>query len=103
MVKLHFKDTSEFEGIFKRKNMKVTDAIVLGIEKAMQSAQTSAMLFSITFDDVDTSYEISLPKKEWIGALESCLKFYHEYEKQDEETSNKQIDTWKLLEAPRVW
>ena len=61
MVKLHFKDTSEFEGIFKRKNMKVTDAIVLGI------------------------------------------KFYHEYEKQDEETSNKQIDTWKLLEAARVW
>ena len=103
MVKLHFKNTSEFEGIFKRTNMKVTDAIVLGIEKAMQSAQTSAMLFSITFDDVDTSYEISLPKKEWIGALESCLKFYHEYEKQDEETSNKQIDTWKLLEAARVW
>ena len=61
------------------------------------------MLFSITFDDVDTSYEISLPKKEWVGALESCLKFYHEYEKQDEETSNKQIDTWKLLEAARVW
>ena len=51
MVKLHFKNTSEFEGIFKRTNMKVTDAIVLGIEKAMQSAQTSAMLFSITFDD----------------------------------------------------
>ena len=37
MVKLHFKNTSEFEGIFKRTNMKVTDAIVLGIEKAMQS------------------------------------------------------------------
>ena len=41
MVKLHFKDTSEFEGIFKRKNMKVTDAIVLGIEKAMQSGESS--------------------------------------------------------------
>ena len=49
------------------------------------------------------AYPLNRMRKEWTGALESCLKFYHEYENQDEETSNKQIDTWKLLEAARVW
>jgi len=103
MVKLHFKNTNEFESIFKLKNIKVTDAIVLGIEKAMQHSSSSASVFSITFDDVDTAYEISLPKKEWVQALESCLKFYHEFERQDEDITDKQIDTWKLLEVAKVW
>ena len=98
MVKLHFETTEEFEGLFKRKSKNVTDAITVGIEKAMQDGKKTAMLFEITFEQAETAFEISLPKSQWTTALESCLKHYEELELTDE-----CIDTWKLLEAAKVW
>jgi len=35
MVRLHFHSPAEFETLFTKQTMKVTDAIVAGIEKAM--------------------------------------------------------------------
>lgn len=98
MVKLHFETTQEFETLFKSKKKYVTDAIVLGIEKAMQDGKRTAMLFEITFEQVDMMYEISLPLSQWQQALEASLEHYHVLELPDE-----QIDTWKLLEAIKVW
>jgi hypothetical protein len=43
---------------------------------------------------VDGSFEISLPKKEWITALENCLKHYEEWEHSDDA-----IDTFLLLKT----
>ncbi len=103
MVPLHFKNTTEFESIFKVKNKHVTDAIVLGIEKALSSNSKSAPLFMVTFDDIDMAYEIALPQKEWQVALEACLDFYHSIDNGDPDLQDKQIDTWKLIELVKVW
>lgn len=98
MVKLHFTSTDEFETLFKNKSIKVTDAIVKGVQDAMQGGKKSAPLFEISFEDVDSLYEISLPQSQWVSALEHCLDYYHK-----EEMSDAAIDTWKLLEAAKVW
>ena len=98
MVKLHFTSTEEFEGLFKRKTLSVTRSIVQGIESAMQKNKRSALLFEITFDNVDMAYEISLPQSQWVVALESCLEHLAAQELPDE-----QIDCWKLMEAAKSW
>lgn len=98
MVKLHFLDPSEFEGLFKNNSIKVTNAIVKGIQDAMQNGKRTAPLFEISFDEVDSFYEISLPQSQWSSALQACLDHYHREEMVDEA-----IDTWKLLEAAKVW
>jgi FKBP-type peptidyl-prolyl cis-trans isomerase (trigger factor) len=98
MAKLHFNSTEEFESIFKRKSLSVTRSIIQGIEEALQKNKRTALLFEITFDQVDTMYEISLPKSQWQTALESCLEHLHK-----ENLANEEIDCWKLLEAVKVW
>jgi len=98
MVKLHFNSTEEFESIFKRKTLSVTRSIIQGIEEALQKNKRTALLFEITFEEVDTMYEISLPKSQWQTALESCLEHLHK-----ENLANEEIDCWKLLEAVKVW
>ena len=63
MVKLHFKSTEEFEGLFTKKTLAVTRSIVRGIELAIQKNGTrTAPLFEITFEGADSMYEISLPR-----------------------------------------
>lgn len=98
MDKLHFRSTEEFEDIFKPKRKYVTDVIVNSIEQAILGNKRTANLFEITFDNVELAFEISLPRSQWVFALENCVKHYHELELVDE-----QIDTWKLLEAAKVY
>lgn len=98
MIKLHFETTAEFEGLFKSKKIAVTDGIVNGIEDAMKRNVKSADLFQLSFGDSDMMYELSLPRSQWVNALESCLDHYHELQMADEA-----IDCWKLLEAAKVW
>ena len=97
-MKLHFNSTEEFESLFKTKTLSVTRAIVSGIETAMQNSKRTAALFEITFEQVDMMYEISLPQSQWQVALEKCLEHFH-----TEDLADEQIDTWKLLEAVKVW
>ena len=86
VVKLHFQDTSEFEVLFKRKTLSVTRSIVQGIEEAMQKNNSrTAPLFEITFENADNMYEISLPRSQWVKALESCLEHLHSNELTDEQ------------------
>ena len=98
MIQLNFEHPEQFKGLFETKSRKVTDGIVLGIKEAMQNNSNSADLFEITFEDHNMAYEISLPKKQWAIALQSCLDFYHQVDATDE-----CIDTWELLEAAKVW
>ena len=97
MVKLHFNSPEEFSSIFKRQSIKVTNAIVEGIELAMTDRKRTAMLFEITFEEHDNLYEISLPSSQWPQALQSCLDHYHQ-----EGMADEAIDTWKLLEAAKL-
>jgi len=94
MINLHFENLEEFTTLFRKKNKEVSDAIRIGVEKAMMERKKTAELFQLTFADADDAYEITLPKAIWQPALESCLNFYHE-----NEHTNEAIDTWKLLEA----
>jgi len=98
VVKLTFNNTEEFEDLFKNRKREVTDGIVLGIENAMRGNKKTAGLFEISFNDYSRMFEISLPRSQWVHALEACLEHYHELELADEA-----IDTWKLLEAAKVW
>ena len=85
MVKLHFQNTEEFEGLFKRKNKEVTDAIVSGVQEAVMNRRKSALLFECSFDDIEIAYEISLPKAQWEVALDSCINHYHSLSLTDEQ------------------
>ena len=98
VVKLHFNTPEEFTSVFKQQDIKVTNAIVSAIEEAMEERKKTALLFEITFEEHDNLYEISLPQSQWTTALQSCLDHYHKLDMSDE-----QIDTWKLLEAAKVW
>lgn len=98
MVRLHFDRADQFEGLFKQKTRKVTDAMVLGIEKAMLENKKSADIFQITFGKEEVAFDISIVRSEWKHALQSCLDHYHSLNLSDE-----QIDTWKLLEAAKSW
>ena len=98
MVKLHLKNTEEFENLFKNKTITVTEHIVEGISNAMQDNRKSADLFEISFEGVEMVYEITLPQSQWSTALQSCLDMFHKHDMGDE-----CIDTWKLLEAAKVW
>lgn len=98
MTQLNFEHPEEFKTLFESKSRKVTDLIVKGISEAMQNNVNSADLFEISFEDHDMIYEITLPKKQWATALQSCLDFYHK-----ENATDECIDTWKLLEAAKLW
>ena len=98
MVKLHFNSPEEFETLFRSKDVRVTRAIVQSIEGAMQKGARSAKMFEVSFENTELAYEISLPQKQWVQALQTSLDFYHAKNLIDE-----QIDTWKLLEAARDW
>jgi hypothetical protein len=52
----------------------------------------TALLFEIELDGMDTSFEISVTSKEWVTALENCLKHFEEWEMGDDA-----IDTYLLI------
>ena len=85
MVRLHFKRTEDFEGLFKRKSLSVTRSIIKGIEEAMKENKRTAPLFEISFENADNMYEISLPRSQWVQALESCLEHLHAKDLSDEQ------------------
>ena len=97
MTNLHFENLEEFTTLFREKNKEVSDAIRIGVEKAMMNRKKTAELLQLTFADAEDAYEITLPEAIWETALESCLNFYHENDHHDEA-----IDTWKLLEAVKA-
>lgn len=92
MRKLEIESLEELEAIFREKSVDMTNNIREGIEEAMKNKKKTAILFEIFMDGMDTSFEISLSKKEWITALENCLKHYREWEMGDDA-----IDTYLLI------
>ena len=97
VVNLHFNSAKEFEDLFSKKNLTVTNTIVTSIERAIIDKKKTAKLFMLTFQNYEDAFEITLPQACWKESLESCLNFYHKKNMQDE-----QIDTWKLLELVKV-
>jgi len=92
MRKLEIESLEQLESIFRERSVDMTNNIREGIEEAMKAKKKTSTLFEIVMDGMDTSFEISLSKKEWIIALENCLKHYSEWEMGDEA-----IDTYLLI------
>ena len=92
MRKLQIESLEELENIFREKSVDMTNNIREGIEEAINKKKKTALLFEIEMDGMDTAFEISLTSKEWITALENCLRHYEEWEMGDEA-----IDTYLLL------
>ena len=92
MRKLQIESLEELEGIFRDKSVDMTNNIKEGIEDAMSRKKKTALLFEIEMEGMDTAFEISLTSKEWITALENCLRHYEEWEMGDEA-----IDTYLLI------
>jgi hypothetical protein len=92
MRKLQIQSLEQLEQIFREKTVDMTNNIREGIEEAMSKNKKTALLFEIEMDGMDTCFEISLTSKEWITALENCLKHYGEWEMGDEA-----IDTYLLI------
>lgn len=91
MRKLQIESLQELEQIFREKSVDMTNNIKEGIEEAMKNKKKTALLFEIQVEGLENILEISLTSKEWIIALENCLKHYEEWEMSDEA-----IDTYLL-------
>ena len=98
MKQLHFETTYEFAEFFKEKSPEMTQAIVHSIGDAITAGKKVAQMFEITMEGSDSVFEISLPKKEWITALENCLKHYQEWDMADDA-----IDTYLLIKQVKQW
>ena len=92
MRKLQIESLEELESIFREKSVDMTNNIREGIEDAIARKKKTAMLFEIEMEGMDNVFEISLTSKEWITALENCLRHYEEWEMGDEA-----IDTYLLI------
>lgn len=92
MRRIQIESLQELEEIFREKSVDMTNNIKEGIEEAMKNRKKTALLFEIQMEGLDNVFEISLTFKEWIIALENCLKHYEEWEMSDEA-----IDTYLLI------
>ena len=92
MKKLQIESIAELETIFKEKSVDMTTNIKNSIQEAFTTKKKTAILFEIEVDGMDTSFEISITVKEWIVALENCLRHFEEWEMGDDA-----IDTYLLI------
>ena len=93
MRKLQIESLEELESVFKEKTVDMTSNIRDSIQEAVNNRKKTALLFEIEVDGMDTSFEVSITTKEWMTALENCLKHYEEWGMSDEA-----IDTWQLIQ-----
>ena len=92
MKRLEIESLEELEAMFKEKSVEMTDSIKEAVQQAYDTNKKTAMLFSIEIEGVDSAFEISITRKEWITALEKCLRHYEEWEHGDDA-----LDTYLLI------
>lgn len=92
MRKLQIQSLEELDQIFRERSVDMTNTIREGIEQAIKNKKKTALLFEIEVEGTDMTFEISTTRKEWLTALENCLKHYEEWEMSDEA-----IDTYLLI------
>ena len=92
MKKLQIESMQDLETIFKERSVEMTTNIRDSIQEALKKKKKTALIFEIEVEGLESSFEVSLTQKEWISALENCLKHYEEWEMGDDA-----IDTYLLL------
>lgn len=98
MKELNISSVDELKSLIQTDSEEVTDSIVDSISEAFKFQKDNADIFRINFDNSDIAYDISLPKSQWITALEKCLDNYHNFS-----CSDKAIDTYLLLKEIKAW
>lgn len=92
MKRLEIDSLEELEAMFREKSVEMTDAIRESIQEAFDNKKRTALLFEIQIEGVESAFEISITRKEWIIALENCLRHYEEWEHGDDA-----LDTYLLI------
>lgn len=92
MKRLEIDSLEELEAMFREKSVELTDAIRESIQEAFDNKKRTALLFEIQIGGVESAFEISITRKEWIIALENCLRHYEEWEHGDDA-----LDTYLLI------
>ena len=92
MKRLEIDSLEELEAMFREKSVELTDAIRESIQEAFDNKKRTALLFEIQIEGVESAFEISITRKEWIIALENCLRHYEEWEHGDDA-----LDTYLLI------
>ena len=97
MRSFNFTSLEEFEKAVKQAKPGLSEAIYESISESYSNGDTTCKLFKVCIEEHSAEYEISLPKKQWTKALDSCLKDFEKYEE-----TNLAIDCYvlrkKLLE-----
>ena len=88
MRKIQIESLDQLNDIFKDKSVDMTNNIRESIQEAFNAKKKTALLFEIEFEGMDTNFEISITTKEWVTALENCLRHYEEWEHSDDVLSN---------------
>jgi hypothetical protein len=92
MKRIKVDSVEHFAELFKVKTVEMTDAIKESIQEAISQKKRTANLFEVEIEGIDTVMGIILSKRQWIDALETCLKHYEEWEHSDDA-----IDTYLLI------
>jgi hypothetical protein len=92
MKKIELTSVEDINNIFSTESVEFTNSIRESLQEAIDSKKKSVCLFEIYIEGFDSVFEIILTKKEYITALENCLKLYEKWEMGDEA-----LDTYLLI------
>lgn len=92
MKKIELASVEDINKIFATESVEITNGIRECIQEAVAENKKIVCLFEISIEGFDSVFEISLAKKEYITALENCLKLYEKWEMGDEA-----LDTYLLI------
>lgn len=83
MKTLKFKSLTEFQQAVEKPTPTLSTIIYESIQESYDKGEQSSRLFNVSLDSEQVDYEITLPKKQWAKALESCLKDFEAFEESD--------------------
>ena len=92
MKKIELTSVEDINNIFSTESVEFTNSIRESLQEAIDRKKKSVCLFEIYIEGFDSVFEIILTKKEYITALENCLKLYEKWEMGDEA-----LDTYLLI------
>jgi len=92
MRELTFESSEDFRNSFVGEAIKYSLEATDSIEEAFREGQKEAKLFQIAIEDVDYTFQIVVPKKDWLTVLEAAFERFQEADMVD-----RTIDTWTLI------
>lgn len=92
MRELTFKSSESFRNAFVKNSLRYSEEAVDRIEDAFGANKKEAKLFRIEIEDVDYTFEIVIPKKDWLDVLHMAFERFQEANMVD-----RTIDTWTLI------